>query len=343
MSTINTLLPKLLGNALIEPSGPDYPLERKVVAELRKRLRTSQAVGLVGFAYDVEDAAGTAKALVTEVGEAHMSSFNAGDNLSRRFAAAAVMDLMQGYNGPASTAAALAARAAAITELSPVVADLGPVAVAALSRLADAMRTVSFESLGVQPFPPGKSGELPAEDATAVTSSVLRTVVQEQRGAVRNAAVNTEKRLGRLELLTRRNSEEIDLLWWALDPFSDYVDEWSQAGHSATLAAALEVRRRLLIDPPPRGTRRVLAEALTKAGVDPRQQQSLHTVIAAAPEQMLSDSLLTGSDASWATPVLSSIRQRPNSGDAVGGGVTASLLDWASQLVADLSLERVTT
>jgi hypothetical protein len=342
MTLAETQLSSLLGNALIEPSGPGYEQERKVVEQLRNSLTISQAVLLVGYAHGVAETSEPARALVTEAGEAHMSPFNAGENLNRRFAAAAVIDLVQSYRGLSPVAAALAATALSRIELSPVVDELQPIVAASLARLAENRRAVSFDPLSVQPFPPSRSGELPPEGAEQVTSTALREAVQGERNAIRGAANNADKRIRQLERISLRNSEEIDLLWWTLDPFSDHLAGWSQAKQPATLVAALEVGRRLLIDPPPRGTRRVLTEALNKAGVDPDDQLTLASVVAEVPAPALSDPQVRSSNLSWATPVLSWIRHQADGGDAPSGGeVAASRLDWATQLVADLSLTRV--
>lgn len=343
MTLSATSLSHFLGDSLIEPSSPTYDQELSVVKQLWNKATVSHIVLLTGYAYEAtDDNSDQAKELVVAAGKAHIKNFNGGDTLCRRFAAAAVIDLMKGYNGPTPVAAALAARAAAVGGLRPSVPDLGPVSEASVARLAEQMRRISFDSLSVQPFPPGKSGELPADNPNAITSAAVRAVAQEQRNMVRAAATNLEKRLDDLERLARRNSEEIDLLWWALDPFSDYIDEWSAGGNEATVPAALEVGRRLLVDPPPRGIPRVLHEALVRAGADPAEQLTLRDVVDQVPSDALADERLSGGVDGWAVPVLSCLQRRRDGEDAGDRSDSiASRLEWAVQLVADMSLTRV--
>lgn len=346
MGLVEDHLPNLLGGVLLKPSGPAYEQERQVVAKIQAGLTPAEAVGLVGYAHGLPDTPAGMKGRVAAAGEALMDNWNEGDLISRRFAACAAIQLLENNNGKPSVAAALSAEAARLTGLPSVVLQLPQIGTAALARLAEGRRAVSLaEPPLVQPFPGrGKASELPPEDATTISSTALRGYLQSQRNAVRNAATAVETRVLKLEKLAERNSEEIDLLWWTLNPYSDYLPSWNGSGDGATLVAALELSQRLLLDPPPRGTDCVLADALNKAGTAPDQQVTLDSVVQSLSAGALADPRLAGSVTAWATPVLSTLRQRReehSATPAANGNRTAGRVRWALQLINDLSLKRV--
>jgi len=346
MGLVEEQLPDLLGDALLKPSGSDYGQERRTVAKIRDGLTRSEAVALVGYAHGLQDGTDAIRDRIVAAGQASMDDWNDGDLLRRRFAACAALQLLENHRSGVSVAAALSTAAARLTALAPAVPQLPQAGTDALVRLSDWSRTVSFaDPPSVQPFPThAKASELPPESDEGVTSTSLRRYVQAHRKSVRTAASATRTRILRLEKLAQRNSEEVDLLWWTLTPQSRYLSSWSDSSETATLVAAIEVGRRLLLDPPPRGTDRVLADALIKARVAPEEPVSLNSAVQSLPTGAMTDPSLSGRVTPWAMPVLSGVRARREQLEGppvVDGGLTASRARWALQLVNDLSLSRV--
>lgn len=341
MGYVQEHLPELLGDVLLKPLSPEYEGEQRVIAKIRTGLAPATGVALVGYAHGLEDSAGV-RDLVASAGKETLDSWNDGELLIRKLAAAVVLDLLDGYVGDTVVAMAFATEAARILGLTPIVSQLPSFGERALVRLADQRRVVSFGAPpSVQPFPArGKVVELPPDDANGVTNTVLRNHLQAERAAIRSAAEATETRIARLEMLARRNSEEIDLLWWLLTPNTEHLTDWRLGGEASTTVAALEVARRLLTEPPPRGTLQILKAALTKAGADPDEEVSFDAIVRAAPPDLLAEPPVVEGPGAWSTPVLSAIRNQQTGAQSVSE-IVAPRVRWSLQLVYDLGLSRV--
>lgn len=341
MGFIRDHIGNLLGNTLVAPSD-GYEQELAAVLALKARVGPQDAVDLVSYAHGEEVPA--AEKAIAEVAAKHIESWqDEHEALGRRIAAAAVISLYEEETTDAAVSAVLACLSASFVSLSPVVADLHSRMTGALAHLADARRAVTITRPSVQPFPPSKSPELPADDpATTPTNQQLRGFLHADRVAIRSAANNLNTRITSLERLARRNSEEIDLLWWSLSPFSDHTEDWASAGESAVLLVGLETARRMVLEPPARGLGALVVNAMDRAGVDPRKGLLLSSAVAAFPASALEDPDLPSQGSFWATPILQAVSaRRANAIPKQESGVRAPGLQIAVQLVRELSLMRI--
>src|SRR6202042_3743293 len=104
-------------------------------------------------------------------------------------------------------------------------------------------------------------------DEQPPTNQQVREFLGEVRAAVRGLADLADQREWALEIVPRRTSEEVDLLWWVLEPWSDGLSSpWSSAGVAAVAATGVEIARRLMFSPPPRGIAGFARRALHVAG-----------------------------------------------------------------------------
>jgi hypothetical protein len=337
-------LSELFGDALLDPSSDELTEERSVVDALVEAVTRGNVIAFVGYAFGHGESSDTA-ATIAAAGSEHMSKWTGGDLLCRRLAAITLIRLLESYTGPPVLAAALAVGAAGFTRQEPAIRQLSNVAAPALTRLADHARNVAFDHLPDIAAPSKtKSGDLPPEDATPLTNQTVRPYVQKLRAVVRDTADATEKRVAKLERLAWRTSEEIDLLWWGLRPTAPDGSRWADLGGASTFTAALEVAHRMLTDPPLRGTDLILRDALSKAGTDPDESIGWPALIQSTPDTVLGAELIAGDRLTWSQPVLSALRARrgsPGQVPPLSGDPVIPRLQWAMQLVEDLSLERV--
>jgi hypothetical protein len=362
VSIVDDRLPDWLHGVSLDPAGDDLGTHRRVVESIAGATALDRVVSLVSYAHGLEgDDEGVAFAQVRDAARATEPSWvsEPGGVLSRRLAAAALAQLMTEYKSSVSAAAALATSSATLIGATPNVPELPALAEQALAALADDARavpespTTSFRARVDAEFKqlPAKSAE--GATATPVMSDQLRAYMIEMRSACRTIADDADAYLRTLARHAQRTSEELDLLWWAMEPQTEFVSEaWKQSGLKAVTVVALEVARRLAVDPPSRGTRGIIYRALKAADVDPLAPRSLSEVIDAAPDDTLTGSVTHDRAVCWARPVLSALRERQALKTSawhdsfeiktdIAVETTASTADWSLRAVRDFSLDRL--
>lgn len=345
MGVVEDKISTLLGDVLLKPADEGYEAELDAIAEIRSGLEPAEAVELIGYVYGRPSASSRVAARVDQAGSTHLADWASGELLSQKLAGCAAIQLLELDDSSTAVAAALATASARLLGDGAILPELDGLSEAALARLADARRSPNPEPrASVQPFPPRtKASELPPDDGGQVTNAILRGYMEGYRNAVRAAASVTSQRLLGLERTASRTSEEVDLLWWSLAPDSIYVDDWETAGNSATLVAAFEVSARLLTDPPARGARRLIVQALTSARAQPTEVELLGDVAASLPSTAL-ERLGSHTPGLWATPVLDALARRQlgtEESEATDTTLSARRTDWALQLIREQSLTRV--
>lgn len=343
-----------LHGASVDPTGEQIPAQIELTKTLAASADPAMVICLAGYAHDRPNTAQDAFAFIEEHATELDDGWSGqqGSLLTRRVAAAALIEILESQKETAATVCALALGAADFDGFKPPLGELPPLAKRALIDLADDARNVpELPAMTLRTRLDAEFKNLPAQDAEAVTNQQLREFLGETRAAVRALAELAELRQQVLQLQSRRTSEEIDLLWWVLEPFSDSLTgAWADAGTAATLAIGTEIARRLTVAPPPRGASGFVASALGKAGVTTDQPTTLAAVIDSAPEALLEDQLIAGDELCWSRPVLSALRARRASPEgqwtdsfaaSVGASadLSASAATFALQLIRDVSIE----
>jgi hypothetical protein len=309
---------------------------RAIVNRLLEEVDSQRVLGLVAYAHDPNNADQATASAVSEACRAEVDTWTDANQLERVLAAAAVARILEEGRGARAIVAALSAASAAFAGATPLVPGLPELGRNALDRLADDARLgrLQFESLKTA-FD-GKVGGLPADEVTPATKADLRESNKALRAAGRALAEEADRVLRGLVTASNRVSEEQDLLWWTLRPFSDHLPEgWHGAKERVVVVGGLEIARRIRVDPPPRGLDGLILEALSRAGVTPHD-----TLTRAEIATVTTDGLplpATDESTSWACPVLQALNGAAEDHAQIAPKAVTS---WSLQLVNEICLLR---
>ncbi len=190
-------------------------------------------------------------------------SVRADDAAARRTAAIAVAMAMEGDPGAAVTAA-LGVRSAVFLGMTPVVADLAPLAAAALLRASEALRGRSDLSAAGTDIKDAFQGLPRMEQGEAALTNQVSAVAKAAETAATRAARVTGRSLPAVTRRFKALEEEVDLLWWLLGEYSERAESTFKAveGAAAPCVLALDFAELVQFPCPPRATRPLLSRAL---------------------------------------------------------------------------------
>jgi hypothetical protein len=321
----------LQGRTLIA-SAEDLAPYQRAIEQLSAAFAASDALQLVATAHDVADAHDDAHAAVARVAAEQSLPVEAGGQLAAVLAGAALVDILDRESSQQAIVAALGTASCTFLSAPPIVPELPGIADVALERLADSERQSTLVFAKLRGLFDANLGALPLDNSNPVSSSELREAMRTLRRGIRTALDEADGALGALRANTHRVSEEIDLLWWTLRPFSPLLSPWSGSATTVCVVAGVEVGQRIVADPPPRGLDLLIDEALTKAGVDPSTTVDAAELTSGAPDGLTLPDRPAGT--AWATPALNAVM-----GEAPTPPL-ASAASWARQIVLEMSLLR---
>jgi hypothetical protein len=363
MGILDERLPEWLHGISLDPSGSDLAAHRQVVDSLVGVADKTNVLLLVGFAHGL---LGGDKAAAFSVVEAAAQAVDetwtaeADSLLAVRLTGAAVAHILS-QRTQLAIATALSTSAATFVGGTPTVPELTELAESRLGSLATLVRSSGLPALPAfrQHVDSQIKTQLPqqvpeGQPLVQVTSNELRAYLTEMRGASRSLADDADATIGELVRHVRRLSEEVDLLWWALEPHSDLlVKGWGDSGIASVVPTALELARRLSFDPPALGARGIAWHALLAAGVEPGAPAKFGEVVAQSPPDPFTAVGPTYTAFGWSQPALQGLRAATGDGGSdtsreaseteVEGyeGLVASKVDWVLRFVRDISLGRV--
>lgn len=313
-------------------SDDDLAPHMQIVSALAGSELVVDVIGLVGYAFGLVTEEDSQGQRIAEVCRATVADWQAGEKLERVLAGAALVTMLNDAKPAVRAVVALAGDAAAFVGAKPSVPRLSELIPAKLESVADEVRAHTPQLPGLRVLLDKAIGNPVPDDDGDVTNAELRAALAPLRDGARKTADALDAFLRAVVQLHRRTSEEIDLLWWSLEPFSrDIPRAWSEI-KDVTLVTGVEIFRRLSSDPPPRGAAGIAKHALSKAGIDPTSRATVQDLVNGLSVDVISE--LSVGSLGWVTPVL----------DAIGNesaAVAAPHIEWVIQLVQDLSLKRM--
>lgn len=263
MTDVETRLPEWLRDLDLQPAADRQQAIAAAARALADSATPGQLLGLVVVAHAVPDA--EAGGLVEEAIRSADSSWSvrADDAAARRTAAIAIAMCMEGEPGPAVTAA-LGVRSAAFLGMTPVIADLAPLADAAVAHASETLRgrgdltaaTTDIKS-AFKSVPAMNEGEPANTDQVSAVAKAAQTAAARAAGVTGESLPAVRRRFKALE-------EEVDLLWWLLGEYSESTASSFKAVREAAAPCvlALDFSELVQFPCPPRATRALLSRAL---------------------------------------------------------------------------------
>jgi len=291
-----TRLASWLHGASVDPASQDLDSHFERMEAIGGALRANNVLDVVAYAYELPSASMDGFNLVhnaiIQAGEKDWEA-SAGDVLPRRLAASAVADLLDQGDGDVAVIAGLAIQSAEFCGYQPPLADLPPLASAAISRISTARRRRSVET------PPSVYNEVEPQIAKAnveevepVASGPLRAALEKIRASIRRTARRVDAMQTQFENRSLVVDEELDVLWWSHGKYSEILNQsWSEAKGAALLVAPYELASKLSLEPPPRSAGFLVAAIFEQAGLDPNGSAALREAVecAAALEASVSE------------------------------------------------------
>jgi hypothetical protein len=266
-----------------------------------------ELLDLVVVAHDGADADAGARIENALRSEDSTWSVRADDAAARRTAAVAVAMAMEG-EPKAAVAAALGVRSAAFLGMTPVVADLVPIAGAALKRASEALRGRSELAAATSDIkgafksvPTMNEGEAALTDQVTAVAKAAQTAAARAAGVTRDSLPAVTQRFKALE-------EEVDLLWLLIGDYSDRAQRTFEKLQEAAAPCILALDFGDLVQflCPPRATRALLSRAL---GPRSSQTVTLGGAVGATIEVIGTDWIRADVDNHTLMPVLSAAHE----------------------------------
>jgi hypothetical protein len=263
MSDVEARLADWLRDLDLQPAADRQQAIADAARELAGSAAPRELLGLVVVAHGGSDIDSGGRVAEAVRSADSTWSVRADDAAARRTAAIAVALAMEGDPGAAVTAA-LGVRSAAFLAMTPVVADLVPLARAALVRASEALRGRSdLSAAGVdikaafKSVPAMNPGDGASTDQVSAVAKAAQTAATRAAGVTGASLPGVTRRFEALE-------EEVDLLWWLFSEYSERVGSTFRTVEEAAAPCvlALEFGDLVQFPCPPRATRALLSRAL---------------------------------------------------------------------------------
>ncbi len=320
MTLVEERLSDWLHGANLDPDGSDLPSFNAAVTAAAASATPQLGVDFVASAYGLDDGAEAAcTALAAQLPATPDGAvLTPGALLTRRLSGAVVATALETRVDDAAKATGLAVAAADFVGLTPQVTEISQLAGNAVRRLARLARTPrALPDQRLKARVDAEMKTLPPADEAGAVNQVVRKSIEEMRASVRVLADLVDNRQQALELDVRRTSEEIDLLWWTLDPqVPGSLVAWEEAGNMAIVATGIAIAQRVAAQPPPEACVGLVQSALRRARVNTDERLPLAAVAESGRAIRIAPPL-NGPSIRWAQPVLAALRaaHAPSAGD----------------------------